>query len=142
MQGIDVSDVTATLDRFAVAYGAKDVEGVLGLISSDPDTVLVGTGDDEIRIGPDQIREQIERDLSQAEDVTLELGPVRVSIHGDVAWAFAEPTVVATVQGAEHRMSVRMTTILVVEDGQLLIRGGHLSVAFAGQEPGESFAGV
>lgn len=140
MAGIDSSDVTALLDRFAAAYSAKDVARVLALISSDPDTVLVGTGGDEIRTGPDQIRAQIERDLSQAEDITLELGPVRVSTRGDVAWAFAEATVVATVEGATHRMPVRMTTILVVDDDTLVIHSGHLSVAFAAQEAGESFA--
>jgi uncharacterized protein (TIGR02246 family) len=140
MSDINVSDVIKVLDQFAAAYSAKDVAGVLALVSSDADAVLVGTGGDEIRIGPDQIREQMERDLSQADEIELEMGTVRVTTRGEVAWAFAEPTVVATIQGAKHQMPVRMTTILVVQDGRLVIHSGHLSVAFAAQEAGESFA--
>jgi ketosteroid isomerase-like protein len=136
---IDVSDVQKLLDEFAAAYSAKDTGATLALISSDPDSVLVGTGSDEVRVGPDQVREQIERDLSQADEIILELGPVRVSTRGEVAWAFAEPTVVATIDGVAHRMAVRLSAVLVIEDGRLVIHSGHLSVAFAAQEAGQSF---
>jgi uncharacterized protein (TIGR02246 family) len=142
MPAFDDAAIRKVLDEFAAAYSARDVEAVLSLFSKDPRAVLVGTGADEIRIGPDQFREQTERDLSQAESIELHLGDVMVSGHGDVAWTFAEPVVTATVGGQQMRMPVRMTLVLVQEGGDWRIHSGHLSVAATEQASGESFANV
>jgi uncharacterized protein (TIGR02246 family) len=142
MSTVDVAAISKVLDEFVAAYTAKDVDAVSRLFTRDRDAVMVGTGADEIRIGPEQIRAQIERDLSQAERIELHLGDLRVSGRGDVAWAFAQPVVTATVGGQEMRMPMRMTLVLVDENGQWLIHSGHLSVALADQQAGESFANV
>lgn len=132
------------LDEFAAAYTAKNAESVVRFFTDDPDGVMVGTGPDEIRIGPEQLREQIERDLSQAEDIELHLGNVRVSGRGEVAWTFAQPVVTATVGDERMRiwMPMRMTLVLVQQNGDWRIHSGHLSVALAEQQAGESFANV
>jgi len=140
MPDVDEAIVLKTLNDFAAAYSAGDAEAVMALISHDPDSVLVWTGADEVRIGPEQIREQVERDMGQAERIEMQMGDVQVSGRGNVAWALAEPVVIATV-GEEHiRMPTRLTVTLVNDDGTWLIHAGHLSVAFAEQQPGESFA--
>lgn len=108
--------------------------------TDDPDAVMVGSGPDEIRIGPEQIREQIERDLSQAERIQLDLGDLKVSGRGDVAWAFAQPVVTATVGDEQIRMPIRMTLVLVQDNGEWSIHSGHLSVALAEQQAGQTFA--
>ena len=140
MLDVDEESVMEALDDFAAAYCAGDAEAVLALISKDPDSVLVGTGADEVRIGPEQIREQVERDMAQAQRIEMQLGEVRVSGRGSVAWASAEPVVTATVGGEHIRMPTRLSVTLVNEDGAWLIHAAHLSVAFAGQQAGESFA--
>lgn len=140
MPDVDQATVVKALDDFAAAYSAGDAEAVMALISKDPDSVLVGTGADEVRIGPGQIRQQVERDLGQAEGIEMQLGEVRVSGRGNVAWALAEPVVIATVGGEHIRMPTRLTVTLVNDNGTWLIHAGHLSVAFAEQQPGESFA--
>jgi uncharacterized protein (TIGR02246 family) len=142
MSTVDEAAIRKVLDEFAAAYTARDADAVLRHFTDDPDGVLVGTGADEVRIGPDQFREQIERDLSQADRVELHLGDIKVSGRGDVAWAFAAPVVTVTV-GQDHiRMPVRMTVVLVQESGEWRIHSGHLSVAHAEQEVGDSFAGA
>ena len=142
MPAVDEAAIRKVLDEFAAAYSARDADAVLSFFSDDPRGVLVGTGADEVRIGPAQAREQIERDLGQAESIELHLGDVMVSGHGDVAWTFAEPVVTATVGGQKLRMPVRMTLVLVQERGDWRIHSGHLSVAAAEQAAGESFANV
>jgi ketosteroid isomerase-like protein len=140
MADITVSEVDEALTRFVAAYNAKDADAAMALIGRDPDTVMVGTGADEIQIGPAEIGAHIEQELSQADKIDLKMGPTRVSVHGDVAWAFAEPTVVVSVAGEQMRMSIRMTLVLVKTGDELLIHNGHLSVAYTAQKPGQPFA--
>jgi uncharacterized protein (TIGR02246 family) len=140
MSDVDAAAVTKVLEDFAVAYAAKDVEGSLRHFTSDPDAVMVGTGGDEIRIGPAAIREQLERDLAQADEIDFVLGDVAVSGRGDVAWVFAEPVIVVTIARAQVRMPVRLTAVLVQDDGEWRIHSGHISMALGEQQAGESFA--
>jgi uncharacterized protein (TIGR02246 family) len=142
MSTVDVAAIRKVLDEFAAAYTAKDADSVARFFTDDPDAVMVGTGPDEIRIGPEQFREQIERDLSQAEGIELQLGDVKVSGRGEVAWTFAQPVVTASVDDEQMRMPMRMTLVLVQENGEWHIHSGHLSVALAEQQAGESFAKV
>lgn len=142
MSTVDVAAISKVLDEFAAAYTAKDADAVAQFFTDDPDAVMVGTGPDEIRIGPAQFREQIERDLSQAEGIQLQLGDVKVCGRGDVAWTFAQPVVTASVGDEQMRMPMRMTLVLVQENGDWRIHSGHLSVALAEQQAGESFANV
>jgi len=142
MSSVDDAAIRKVLDEFAAAYTAKDAESVVRFFTDDPDGVMVGTGPDEIRIGPEQVREQIDRDLSQAERIELHLGEVKVSGRGDVAWTFAQPVVTATVGDEQMRMPLRMTLVLVQDNGDWRIHSGHLSVALAEQQAGASFANV
>jgi ketosteroid isomerase-like protein len=100
----------------------------------------VGTGADEVRVGSTDIRQQLERDMSQADRINLVLEPTRVSVHGEVAWVFAEPMMELAAGGEDIRMTMRMTLVLVKSGDKVLVRSGHLSVPFAGQESGRSFA--
>jgi ketosteroid isomerase-like protein len=137
---LTAANVTELFDRFGTAYSAKDVDAVMQLISTDPDTVMVGTGADEVRIGPDEIRRQVEQDVGQADELSLTLGTTRVSVRGEVAWAFAEPVVEVTAGGEHVRMPMRLTAVVTAEADRLVIRSAHVSVAFAEQEAGQSFA--
>ena len=142
MPVIDDAVVTDVLERFAAAYSARDAAGVLSLMSAEPDIVMVGTGGDEVRIGAEEVREQIERDISQADEISFSLGPIRVHTRGEVGWAFAEPDVTVTVAGHTLRMPMRMTAVVLLEDGRPVVHSGHLSVALSAQAAGESFADV
>ena len=97
MSTVDVGAIRKVLDEFAAGYTARDPDAVMRLFTDDPDVVMLGTGLDEIRIGPAQLRQQIERDLAQADRVELHLGDVRVGGRGEVAWVFARPVVTAVV---------------------------------------------
>jgi len=142
MPSVDDAAIRKVLDEFAAAYTARDADSVVRFFTDDPDGVMVGTGPDEIRIGPEQVRRQIDRDLSQAESIELHLGEVKVSGRGDVAWTFAQPVVTATVGDEQMRMPLRMTLVLVQDNGDWRIHSGHLSVARSEQQAGESFANV
>lgn len=54
--------VMAALNKFNKTYEQRDMEGVLSFLIPDPDVIVIGTGQDEKRIGIDEIRIQLERD--------------------------------------------------------------------------------
>jgi uncharacterized protein (TIGR02246 family) len=142
MSAVDVDAISKVLDEFVAAYTTMDPDSVARFFTDDPNAVLVGTGPDEIRIGPEQLREQIERDLSHADSIEFHLGDVKISGRGDVAWTFAQPVLTATVGDEQMRMPMRMTLVLVQDQGEWRVHSSHLSVAMAEQQIGESFANV
>ena len=61
----ETASVRGVLDRFVASYSAKDETGVLGCFAVGDDGVLVGTGEDEWRVGDAAVRAQVERDFAR-----------------------------------------------------------------------------
>lgn len=133
------SAVREILDRFATAYAAKDVEAVMRLFVPGDDVQLVGTGADEIRLGRDAVRHQVERDFAQSDRLSLTYEQTHVGGAGDLAWVMALCTAEATIGEQTIRLDPRLTAFLVRQGDTWLIQQTHLSVPMAGQESGESF---
>lgn len=131
-------EVRAVLDRFLELYRAKDSGGLLGLVTDD--TMLVGTGADEVRFGRDGFRAQAERDFSQADEMSMTYDDLRVSVVGDVAFAYASVRVAGSAGGEDFEMSGLRATFALVRgaDGWKLAQM-HLSVSDSAQDEGSSF---
>lgn len=131
--------VLAVLHAFAGAYARRDLDGVMAHFAPDNTLILIGTGPDERRIGPEQVRAQIQRDFDQSEAIGIEWNWHAVTVSGRFAWVAAEARVTARVQ--EHEMQVPMRVTFVCEQRKRtwLVVQGHLSLPAPGQTPGHSF---
>ncbi|AKB18697.1 MULTISPECIES: nuclear transport factor 2 family protein [unclassified Methanosarcina] len=78
--------VKAVLDKFAESYARRDLNSAMSLIAPDADVVIYGTGADEKRLGPEEIKAQFERDWTQIEEPALEYKWISISAAGNVAW--------------------------------------------------------
>ena len=67
-------EVMERLYAFADTLSCRDVDGLLALFAPDPDVVVLGSGTDEKRLGRLELRQQIERAWSQAEDESIVFG--------------------------------------------------------------------
>lgn len=132
------AEIAAVLLAMAERYAAKDPDGVLALFVED-EPMVVGTGADEVRFGRDQVRAQIERDITQADSIGMEFGEVSVNVVGDAALCFANAAFAGSAGGEEFRLPVRMTAGLVRSGAEWRIAQFHVSVAFGDQQAGESF---
>ena len=133
-----IDEVRAVLDEFAARYSAKDADGALAAMAGD-DIVLVGTGADEVRFGLAEARAQIERDMSQADELDFRFDDLRINVVGDTAFAFANVAFRGSAGEASFEMAARMTAGLVhTDDGWRFVQA-HLSVPYADQPEGESF---
>lgn len=128
------------LRRFAEAYAKRDITGLLGLFSPDPDLVVFGTGADEKRIGLAGTRDQFERDWSQSDEAFLEFGWTSVSAAGPVAWLATDITIHVVAGGQEITLhGGRLTAVLERRGDTWLIAQFHLSLPYHEQSEGESW---
>ena len=133
------AEVTQVLARIVEAAGRRDAELALEFFADDPDVFLYGSGVDEARKGPAEIRAQIERDLSQSDAWSWTLGQQSISSAGDVAWTAGDVVIRVVVGDRTLDVPHRLTTVLERRDGKWLILQMHLSVANGAQAIGQSF---
>jgi class 3 adenylate cyclase len=131
--------VMATLNRFAEAMTKRDLDGVLGLFAPDSDLVLIGSGEDEKRIGLAGVRAQFERDWSQSDAASSEFGWISVSAAGSVAWVAADMTMHVIVSGQEMSYPGRLTAVLEHRGDRCLFVQIHWSLPASQQAEGESW---
>jgi ketosteroid isomerase-like protein len=132
-------EVLDTLGRFITGYEGGDIDAVVDTLVPDADLVLLGTAADERRIGIEGARSQFERDISQSESRSLQIGWSSISAAGDVAWLAAELTVTAVADGESVTFPVRLTAVFEQRDGTWKIAQAHLSVPDSSTSEGQSF---
>jgi ketosteroid isomerase-like protein len=132
------SAVVAVMDRWLQSYERRDINGLMGLMAPDDDLFLFGTGIDEKRIGPDEVRLQAKRDWAQMEALSFNFASHHISEAGPVAWVASEGYGQGKVAGQEIQFPMRMTAVLEKRNDDWLITQAHVSVPAAGQEEGNS----
>ncbi len=132
------AEVRAVLHQMAERYGAMDADGVVAAFVGE-DTVVVGTGVDEVRFGLAEVRAQVERDMSQADELALGVENLSVKVFGDAAFAYGDVTFTGSAGGASFEIAARWTTGLVRTSDGWRIAQFHLSVPYGEQAEGESF---
>lgn len=133
------AEVQAALKSMNDAYVRRDLGAFMASFATDRDAVLYGTGADEKRVGPDEIRMQVERDWAQSESAQMAFASTSISAAGNVAWAAADGKFKFRVGGQDAEFPARATFVLEKRDRKWLIVHAHFSTPAAGQEEGESF---
>ncbi len=131
------SAVTTAMERYARAYSAKDLDGILSIV--DEYFFGYGSGPDEEVYGKEQLRAQVERDLTQCDRVSMAIGPGHISGKGDVAWYAGKCAIEATVDGQDVRMDARITAVLKRDGDRWLFAMIHFAMPFGAQEAGQSW---
>ena len=133
--------VLAVMEQMSDAYLHRDMDALMAIVAPDPDVVMYGTGADEKNIGRDGIKRQAERDWSQTDEATIELGwhSVSVAKSGEVAWLAADAAFALKAGGQEMSLPARITATFENRSGSWLMVQSHFSFPAAGQEEGESF---
>ncbi len=133
------SEVMDVLNQSLECYKNKDLDRMVSLFAPDADVMCFGTGKDEKCVGIEEIRAQFERDFSQCDTISCELGWHIISAAGTVAWVAADYLVRATVNGQKEEMAMRVSVVLEQKGRKWLIMHMHGSAPMVGQKEGESF---
>jgi ketosteroid isomerase-like protein len=132
-------EIEAAIKALTVAYRARNVNELMACFAPDSDVVLYGTGVDEKRIGPEQIRFQVERDWNQTESIEMSFAWSSISAVNNVAWAAMDGVFNIQAQGQGMTLPVRASFVLEKRVGKWLIVHSHFSTPTASQEEGSSF---
>ena len=130
--------VVEVLNKFKQTYEDRDLEGLMSVMAPDNDLFMYGTGADEKRIGPEQVRLQAKRDWAQTEALAFNLNSHHISSVGPVAWVASEGLGQGRVDGQEIQFPMRMTAVLEQRNGKWLVVQAHVSLPSAAQEEGDS----
>jgi len=77
--------VFATMEEYASAYCAKDVDRLMKLFDDGDDISLIGTGSDELCAGHPAIKEVFNRNFSEATATSFEWGWRHITVVGNCA---------------------------------------------------------
>jgi class 3 adenylate cyclase len=133
------AEVARVLSQIVEGVASGDVDAGVSMFADDPDVFLQGTGVDEARTGRAAIREQIERDFTQADALSWTMLPQSISSAGSVAWTAGNVLIRVTMGGKTLEIPHRLTTVLERRGGEWLLVQMHLSVANVAQAAGQSY---
>jgi ketosteroid isomerase-like protein len=134
-----VSAVKLVIQNVSRAFTGQYTSELLRLFGDDKDTMLIGSGADEKRIGKKQIRAQFERDWAQADVISAKFKVGGVSARANVAWTFGELIIEAKVKGRPAKLRGRFTMVLEKKNARWLIMQSHFSLPVADQSSGSSW---
>jgi adenylate cyclase len=105
----------------------------------DPDALALGTAADEVIAGVDEIWHHAARVRSEPITFSLTRRWVRVSVHGDVAWLAAGLRVSWADRNGTRDEPMRMTAVLVCDEGRWRFAQTHHSMPDVRISPGQAF---
>ncbi len=138
--GNGLDEILEPIRNWMKAYTERNPELALATFSQSKTVLLVGTGADEFREGHQGLKNEIQRDLAQSQNLEFQLSNFRFSCLGQVAWGYLDIAVHPTIEGQDFAYpSVRASYTLVKESGAWKAHMAHFSVPDAHQEVGHSF---
>jgi uncharacterized protein (TIGR02246 family) len=122
MAATGIGEVRAALDEMLDAQNAGDAERLRSVLSGHPDVVHIGTD-----AGEWWTSKEVADAVAAAgdDDVQVVADDIGVHVLGDVAWAEGRGRF--TNSGGGER-PVRMTAVLVREDGRWIVVQSHASI--------------
>ena len=116
-------EIRAVLDRLLEAQIAGDAEQMRSMLSERPDAVHIGTDAAEWWTSMQVVDAMAA--AGGADEIQLIADDIDIHVQGDVAWAEGHGRF--TMPGGGEQ-PVRMTTVLVCEDGQWRVVQSHASI--------------
>jgi ketosteroid isomerase-like protein len=135
----DTEHVLATLDEYADAYCAKDLDRLMGIFVVGEDISLIGTGGDELCSGRSAIASVFSRNFNDATARQFEWGWKDVAIHGNAATVAISLVIHLTIDDEAVSVPVRWTVSLVRTGGAWKWVHRHASAAANTQDDGAAY---
>ncbi len=131
--------VLATLDEYAEAYCAKDIDRLMGLFDEGEDISLIGTGADELCVGRSAIEDIFLRNFAEATATHFEWGWRQVHVNPESATVAISFNLKLNTDDGLTKIPIRWTVGMVKRDDKWRWLHRHASSAAATQEQGAAY---
>lgn len=136
---VEEDKVMATLEDYADAYCAKDVNRLMSLFVEGEEISLIGTGADELCSGREEIALVFKRNFRDATATRFEWKWKDISIHGDAATVAITLKIHLKMGDEKLAVPVRWTVSQVKTDAGWKWVHRHASAAATSQDPGSAY---
>lgn len=131
--------ILATLEEYADAYCAKDLDRLMAIFVDGDSISLIGTGADELCSGRDAIAAVFARNFRDATATRFEWGWKDIAIHGNSATVAITVKIHLTIDGTALVVPVRWTVTLVMYNGAWKWVHRNASAAADAQSEGSAY---
>ncbi len=135
----DQNAVLATLEEYADAYCAKDLQRLMAIFVDCEGISLIGTGADELCSGRDAVASVFERNFRDATAKQFEWQWQDVAIHGDAATVATTLNIHLIIDDESLIVPVRWTVSLVKNGTGWKWVHRHASSAAGSQDEGSAY---
>jgi uncharacterized protein (TIGR02246 family) len=132
-----MAEVQAVMEQHNKAFNAQDLKGVMTMYSSDPHSVLMGTGPGEAYVGDAAIGGAYAQFFTrfEANSLSFKYDWIAAGSKGDMAWFAVTTTIEGTVNKEKKERAFNMSGTLQKEKGKWRIVSMHFSRLGAEQQP-------
>jgi len=131
--------VMATLDEYADAYCAKDIDRLMSLFDDGENISLIGTGADELCAGRSAVREVFLRNFRDATATRFEWGWHHVNVVNDYAVVAMSLTIHLDTDDGQVEVPVRWTVAMIRRGDRWFWLHRNASAAAAAQQDGSAY---
>jgi len=131
--------VLATLEEYAEAYCAKDLDRLMGIFVEGESISLIGTGSDELCAGREAIAAVFQRNFRDATATRFEWGWKSMVIHGNSATVAIALNIHLKIEDEALVVPVRWTVSLVMTEVGWKWVHRHASAAAGSQDEGTAY---
>lgn len=124
----DEAAISAVLKRFSEAYVARDADAALALFLPEEETVMIGSGEEEISLGFSEVKRVMLRQFAEWDALSFQLQWGSVSGRGPIAWV---ATIIAASDSRNRKSLGRFTAVLEQRNGRWLFVQTHFSFPVA-----------
>jgi ketosteroid isomerase-like protein len=135
----NADQIMATLEDYAAAYCAKDLERLMVIFVDGEDISLIGTGADELCSGRGVVASVFERNFRNATATQFEWKWRDIAVHGSAATVAITLNIHLETDSGNLTVPVRWTVSLVSIDGQWRWVHRHASSAATSQKDGAAY---
>lgn len=135
----ETDKIFATLDEYAAAYCAKDLDRLMAIFVEGEGISLIGTGADELCSGRTQVAGVFERNFRDATAKQFAWKWKDIAVHGTAATVAVTLDIHLDINGESLTVPVRWTVSLVkVRDDWKWVHR-HASAAAGSQDEGSAY---
>ncbi|PKF50473.1 nuclear transport factor 2 family protein [Enterovibrio nigricans] len=135
---IDVNEIVATLDDYAKAYCAKDIDALMRVFHSDNAISVIGTGENELCSGIASVKKLFLRNFAEATATQFEWGWSDVIASNDHAVISQALTIHLETDDGLVLVPVRWSVVLKKTDRWVWLHR-HASAAAGSQAEGRAY---
>ena len=123
------AEVKSVMEQHNMALNAQNIKGIMSIYSSDPNTVLMGTGPGEAYVGEEGLSGAYNQIFNRfkADTLSFKYDWVATGSKGDVAWFAVTTTMSATVNNEQKERAFNMSGLLRKDKGKWRIVSMHFS---------------